>query len=67
MMSDSFLYSSDDAVMMPELQHCHVAARECGSISSESKAGLSVGTSMAFGDLSELIYVVKTPFDSVDI
>ena len=36
MMSDSFLYSGDDAVMMSELQHCCVAATslalapECG-------------------------------------
>ena len=27
MMSDSFLYSGDDAAMMSELQHCHVASR----------------------------------------
>ena len=47
MMSGSFLYSGDDAGMMSELQHCRVAARECSGVSSESKAGLSVGTSMA--------------------
>ena len=47
MMSDSFLYSGDDALMMSELQHCHVDARECSGISSEREAGLSVGTSMA--------------------
>ena len=47
MMSDSFLYSGDDAAMMSELQHCCVAARECSGISSESKAGLSMGTSLA--------------------
>ena len=47
MMSDLFLYSGDDATMMSELQHCHVAVREHSAISSESKAGLSVGTSMA--------------------
>ena len=41
-MSDSFLYSDDDATMMLELQHCHVAAIECSGISSESEAGLSV-------------------------
>ena len=46
-MSDSFLYSGDDAAMMSELQHCCVAARECSGISSESKAGLSMGTSLA--------------------
>ena len=45
MMSDSFLYSGDDAAMMSELQHCCVAARECSGVSSESEAGLSVGTS----------------------
>ena len=47
MMSDSFLYSGDDTVMMSELQRCRVAARECSGISSESKARLSVGTSLA--------------------
>ena len=46
-MSDSFLYSGDDAMMMSELQRCHVAARECSGVSSESEAGLSVGTSLA--------------------
>ena len=40
MMSDSFLYSGDDAVMMSELQRCCVATRECSGISSDSKAGL---------------------------
>ena len=44
MMSNSLLYSGDDAVMMSELKHCHVAARECNGVGSESKAGLSVGT-----------------------
>ena len=39
MMSDSFLYSGDDASMMSELQHCHVVARQCSGVSSESKAG----------------------------
>ena len=47
MMSDSFLYSGDDAAMMSELKHCCVAARECSDISSVSEAGLSVGASMA--------------------
>ena len=46
MMSDSFLYRGDDAVMMSE-QCCHVAARQCSSVSSESEDGLSVRTSMA--------------------
>ena len=27
-MSDSFLYSGDDAAMMSELQRCHVAVRQ---------------------------------------
>ena len=45
-MSDMFLYSGDDVVMMSELQHCHAAGRECSVISSGSKAGLSVGTSV---------------------
>ena len=40
MMSDSFLYSGDDAAMMSELQCCRVAARECSNVSSESKAEL---------------------------
>ena len=47
MMSDSFLYSGDDAVMMSELQHYCVAVRECSGVSSGSEAGLSVGTSLA--------------------
>ena len=47
MMSDSFLYSGDDVAMMSELQLCCVPARECSGVSSESEAGLSVGTSMA--------------------
>ena len=47
MMSDSFIYSGDDAVMMSELQHCHVAVRECSGVSSESEAGMSGGTSLA--------------------
>ena len=46
-MSESFLYSGDDAVMMSELQHSHVTARQHSSISSHSEAGLSVGTSVA--------------------
>ena len=48
MMYDSFLYSDDDAVMMSELQRCHIAVRECSGVSSGSEALLSVGTSMAF-------------------
>ena len=40
MMSDSFLYSGDDAAMMS-------AVRECSGISSDSEAGLSMGTSLA--------------------
>ena len=47
MMSDSFLYSGDDAAMVSELQHCCVAAIECSGVSSESKAGLSMGTLLA--------------------
>ena len=46
MMSDSFLYSGDNKVIMSELQYCNVAARQCSGVSSENKAGLSVGTSM---------------------
>ena len=37
MMSDRFLYSSDDAAMMSELQHYCVAARQCRSIGSGAK------------------------------
>ena len=44
MLSDA---CGDDAVMMSELQHCHVAVRQHSGVSSEGKAGLSVGTSMA--------------------
>ena len=47
MMSDSFLYSGDEAAMMSELQHCPVAAGQCSGVNSENEAGLSVGTSMA--------------------
>ena len=47
MMSDSFLYSGNDAAMMSKLQHCCVAVWECSGVSSESEAGLSVGTSLA--------------------
>ena len=36
MMSDSFLYSGNDAAMMLELQHCCVAVRECSGVNSES-------------------------------
>ena len=43
MMSDSFSYSGDYAVMMSELQHCHVAARQCSGISSETKLGCQLG------------------------
>ena len=46
-MSDSFLYSGDDAAMMSEMQYCDVAVRECNGVGSESKAGLSVRISMA--------------------
>ena len=46
MISDSFLYSGDDAMMISEPQHCHVAVREHSGISSMGEAGLSVGTSM---------------------
>ena len=58
-MSDSFLYSGDDAVMMSELQPCCVAAREHCGVSSESKAGLSVGTSMALAPECSLTFPRK--------
>ena len=41
-MSDRFLYSGDDAAMMSELQHCHLAARQHSGVSSESEAGTSM-------------------------
>ena len=56
MMSNSFLFSGDDAVMMSELQHCHVAVRECSGVSSESKAGLSAGTSMVLAPECSLTF-----------
>ena len=59
MMSDSFFYSGHEAAMMSELQHCCVAARECSGISSESKAGLSVGTSMALAPECGLTFPQK--------
>ena len=59
MMSDSFLYSGNDAAMMSELQRYCVAARECSGISSESKAGLSVGTSLALGPECSLTFPRK--------
>ena len=59
MMSDSFLYSGDDAAMMSELQHCRVAARECSGVSSESEAGLSVGTSLALAPKCSLTFPRK--------
>ena len=58
-MPDSFLYSGDDAVMKSELQHCRVAARECSGVSSESKAGLSVGTSLALAPECGLTFPQK--------
>ena len=40
MMSDSFLYSDDDAGM---IQCCRVAVRECSGISSDIEAGYQLG------------------------
>ena len=59
MMSDSFFYSGDDAAMMSELQHCCVAVRECSGVSSDSKAGLSMGTSLALPPECGLTFVQK--------
>ena len=59
MMSDSFLYSSDHAAMMSELQCCCVAVRECSGVSSESEAGLSVGTSLALAPECGLTFPQK--------
>ena len=58
-MSDSFLYSGNDAAMMSELQRYHVAAREYSGVSSESKAGLSVGTSLALAPECGLTFPQK--------
>ena len=66
MMSDSFLYSGDDAVIdavMSELQHCCVVARECSDVSSERETVLSVGILMALapecGYIPAEMYVLK--------
>ena len=59
MMCDNFLYSGDDAAMMSELQPCCVAVRECSGVSSESEAGLSVGTSMALAPKYGLTFPQK--------
>ena len=59
MMSDSFLYGGDDAVMMSELQRCCVAVRECNGISSESETGLSMGTSLALAPECDLTFPQK--------
>ena len=59
MMSDSFLYSGNYVVMMSELQHCCVAARECSGVSSESEAWLSVGTSLALAPECGLTFPQK--------
>ena len=47
MMSDSFLYSFYDAVMMSELLNWCYAVRQPSGIGLKSEAVLSVGTSMA--------------------
>ena len=53
---DSFLYSGDVAAIMSELYHSCVAARQCSGISSESEAGLSVGTSVALAPECSLTF-----------
>ena len=58
-MSDSFLYSCDDTVMMLELQHCCVTGRQHSGIGSESEAGLPVGTSMALAPECSLTFPQK--------
>ena len=55
-MSDSFLYSGDDAAMMSELQHCCAAAMECSGVSSESEARLLVATSTALAPECSLTF-----------
>ena len=59
MMSDSCLYSGDDAAIMSELQHCLIAERECSGVRSESKAGLSVLTSLALAPECSLTFPQK--------
>ena len=59
MMSDNFLYSGDDAVMIAERQHCRVAVREHSGIHSESETGLSVGISMALAPEYSLTFLQK--------
>ena len=54
-MSDSFLYSGDDV----RAAALCVAAREHGGVSSESKAGLSTGTSMALAPECYLTFLWK--------
>ena len=62
MMSDGFLYSGDDAAMMSRaaalLCSCFLS-RECSNVSSESEAGLSVGTSMALAPECGLTFPQK--------
>ena len=70
MMSDSFLCSVVDAAMMSELQHCCVAVNKCSGISSESEAGLSVGSSLALAPecsltLGMYVHLCKSLFNSV--
>ena len=47
MISDSFLYSGDDAAMMSELLHWCYTARQYSGVGLKSEAVLSVGTLMA--------------------
>ena len=56
-MSDS--YSGNDAAMMSELKCCYVAARESIEVSSDSKAGLWVWTSMALAPECSLTFPQK--------
>ena len=58
-MSDNFLYSSDNAVMLLELQCYLVTVRQHSGVSSESESGLSVGTSMALVPECSLIFLQK--------
>ena len=43
MMSDIFLYSGDDAVLMSELHCYHVDVRQCNSVPSGEQLGCQLG------------------------
>ena len=59
MMSDSFIYSGDDTSDDVRAAALEGAARKHSGISSESEAGLSVGTSMALAPECGLTFPQK--------